>query len=83
LRHGPLLLLFRESLWRVYSAFIFKKKQKEKRGKTAKQEQEEEEEEEEEKKRKQSIRHAGKANRAAFYSRRGQSKCLLRRRQAR
>lgn len=67
---------FGSALWHIYSAFVFKEKQKRKRD-------EDEEKEEEEKKRKQSIRHAGKANRAAFYSRRGQSKCLLRRRQAR
>lgn len=65
------------AFWRIYSGFVFEKKQKEKR------DVEEEKPEVEEKKRKQSIRHAGKANRAAFYSRRGQSKCLLRRRQAR
>lgn len=68
---------FESAFWRIYSGFVFKKKQKEKR------DVEEEKPEVEEKKRKQSIRHAGKANRAAFYSRRGQSKCLLRRRQAR
>lgn len=48
-----------------------------------KEEEEEEKQEEKEKKRKQSIRHTGKANRSAFYSRCSQSKCLLRRRQAR